>query len=147
MKTLHEIFRELGICWSDDFYNNMERYWDDCHDAIFVYNTETEKARFGRIPKCNWFLSDNEVLIARMSKPSEYSYDFDDFFSEEELEEIRDNFDGDWSEWLSQHTNYTLEERINDTAKCYLENNWSQFYNEMEAQLMEAQKEVDNEKD
>ena len=40
---------------------------------------------------------------------------------------------------------YPLENRINDAGRIYFEQNWPEFYNNMEEKLMEAQKEVSNE--
>ena len=87
MKTLHELFKELEVYWSDDFYDKMAENWDDCHDAVSVYNTETEKARFGQMPKDNWYYIKGDILLARMHKPTEMNYETTDLFTEEEMEE------------------------------------------------------------
>jgi hypothetical protein len=147
MKTLHELFKELEVYWSDDFYDKMAENWDDCHDAVFVYNTETEKARFGQMPKDNWYYIKGDILLARMHKPTEMNYETTDLFTEEEMEIIYDKYDGFWSDYVKFHPEYSIEERVENASRSYLENNWNAFYNEMEEKLMEAQKEVDNEKD
>jgi hypothetical protein len=135
MKTLNQILEDMHINWSDDFYDKMAENWDDCHDAVFVYNTETEKARFGRIPKDNWYyVKKGDILLARMHKPTELNYENEDLFTPEEIE-IIEKYDGYF---------WDIEERVENASRSYLENNWNAFYNEMEDKLMEAQKEVSN---
>mgnify|MGYP007112891180 CR=1 FL=1 len=142
MKTLNQILEDMDINCADDFYDKMAENWDDGNDAIFVYNTETEKARFGRMPKDNWYYVKGDILLARMHKPTELNYENEDLFDDYERHQISRYYKGDWYEWLKKHNSYPLENRINDAGRIYFETNWSQFYNEMEDKLMEAQKEV-----
>ena len=138
MKTLHELFKELEVYCADDFYDKMAENWDDGNDAIFVYNTETEKARFGRMPKDNWYYVKGDILLARMHKPTSLNYENEDLFTPEEIEIIYDKYDGYFHDYVKFHKEFSIEERVEKLSRNYFETNWSQFYNEMEDKLMEG---------
>ena len=138
MKTLDEILDELNIKFPDDFYDKMAENWDYGNDAIFVYNTETEKARFGRMPKDNWYYVKGDILLARMHKPTELNYENEDLFTPEEIEIIYDKYDGYFHDYVKFHKEFSIEERVEKLSRNYFETNWSQFYNEMEDKLMEG---------
>ena len=144
MKTLNQILEDMHINWSDDFYDKMAENWDDGNDAIFVYNTETEKARFGRMPKDNWYYVKGDILLARMHKPTELNYENEDLFTPEEIEIIYEKYDGYFWDYVEFHKEFSIEERVENASRSYLENNWNAFYNEMEEKLIEGQKEVSN---
>ena len=145
MKTLNQILEDMHINCADDFYDLMSCYWNNSEDAILVYDTKIDNAFITRIWHNNKIkLRPEQIVLARLAKPNLLEYNEYDLFDDYELHQISRYYKGDWYEWLKKHNSYPLENRINDAGRIYFEQNWPEFYNNMEEKLMEAQKEVSN---
>jgi len=140
--TFEKVLEQLGCNTPDEFYEKMSQYWDDCNDAMLVFNPHIGEGKFESIPREDWFYSEKgEIVLAKLSKPDWRNYEVEDLFDEEELQEINNDYDGDWSLWLEKNPDYSLDERVKEAGEAYFENAWFAFYDSMNAKLAEIQQE------
>lgn len=140
-ETIDEIIEQLNNIGPDELNSLIFQCKDSNYDAIIFYDVKSKELKVESINHNSGFLPQpNIVVVDRISEtPIDEQFDWRyDLFDNEEVEEIENNYDGDYQAWLDDHPETeSLEERCRNAGESYMLSNWLNYLRSIEDKLME----------
>ncbi|HQL12226.1 MAG TPA: hypothetical protein PK507_04355 [bacterium] len=140
-ETIDEIIEQLNNIGPDELNSLIFNCKDSFHDAIIFYDMGSKELKVESINHNSSFLpKSNIIVVDRISEtPIDEQFDWStDLFDNEEVEEIENNYDGDYQAWLDDHPETeSLEERCRNAGESYMLSNWLNYLRSIEDKLME----------
>lgn len=142
-KTFSQILEDLDANFPETFFALMMDECTSYYDTVLIYSFYDGKTRIETVPfNDRLVLKRDEVLLCRFSFPDEGAYEIQDLFSDEEIKEIEEKYEGSIEDYLEAHLETPLIDRVVNAAEYYFCLGWNIFYQEVEEKLQKKEQEL-----